>query len=133
MLPHEPLVRRADVRLEVRREGLPLHGLAQLAADVGQGAGVLDVERGQHPVDAVGEALVLEEPAVGVGGGREAVGHPDAGCREVLDHLAERRVLASDRVDVGETEVGEPGDVGGAAGHGCSFRRAAPLPRCVRG
>ncbi len=47
----------------------------------------------EHAVDAVGEALVRQEFAVGRGRRREAVGHADAGLGEVADHFAQEAFL----------------------------------------
>jgi hypothetical protein len=114
----EALVCRADVLLQIGRESLRLHRVADLPADLGEPADVVDVEVGQQPVDLVGQAILGQEPTVGVRGGREAVRHRDARLGQVLHHLAEGGVLASDRLDVTESEVLEPHDVGA---HGASF------------
>src|SRR5688572_9890268 len=72
-------------------------------------------QRRQYParqlgVDNLGQTAVGDEMAVGIRGGCEAIGYPDAGGGEVSDHLAQRCVLAADLVEIGEAEVGEPDD-----------------------
>lgn len=48
--------------------------------------------------------------AVGIRGGCEAVGYADTDRSQISDHLAQRRVLAADLVEIGKAQVGEPDD-----------------------
>src|SRR5690606_3056082 len=84
---------------------------ADLAAGRGQLADVIDIQRGQRLVDPVGQALMPEEVAVGLRGGREAAGNLDAGAGEVGDHFAKRSVLATDAFDVIHAKRFEPDNV----------------------
>ena len=69
------LERFEDLALELRRERRGQDPLADPRADARERLDVVDVERRELLRDARGEALVLQEVAIGLRGGREAVGH----------------------------------------------------------
>ena len=71
-----------------------------LAAHTRELVDVLDIELFERVVDTLVEAGFFQEQMEGVRRGREASGDPDAELGEVADHLAERRVLASDDADI---------------------------------
>ena len=73
---------------------------ADLRAHDGEPLDVIDVEVRQRVADALIEAALRQELAVGVRGGGEAAGHRHAEVRQRGDHLAERGVLAADQFDV---------------------------------
>ena len=73
-----------------------------------EGRDVVDVELGKRLVDALREPARVEEFAKREGGGGEAAGHADAGAGKLADHLAERRVLAADALDIGHAQAIEP-------------------------
>ena len=93
------------------REGLRHDQFADLASGGDQRVDVVDVERGKQLADARVEAFMSEEFAVGVGGGREAVGNAYAKFAQVADHFAQRGILAAYLADVVHPHLVEPEDV----------------------
>ena len=55
--------------------------------------------------DAVGQVVVMQEVAKRLRRGRKAGRHPHAGFGELADHLAKRRILAADNVDIGHPQL----------------------------
>ena len=120
-----PLMRSNDSRISRSSRGG--NGVARIhwrmrAPTLASVLDIVDVERRELLGDASGEALVLQEVAIGLRGGREAIGHVDAGLREVADHLAEGGVLAADGLDVVPAELGEGNGVGGHVGAHVNLR-----------
>ncbi|OIQ75439.1 hypothetical protein GALL_428950 [mine drainage metagenome] len=89
--------------------------LADLAAAIGQRAQVFDVQLVECGVDALRQAILRQEVAVGIGRGGKAAGHAHPGLGQVLDHFAEGGVLAAHAGDIGDAELFEGKDV---LGHG---------------
>ncbi len=102
-------VRRDGGGVERGADRLP-HGPQRVRVPV-QGVDLL--------LDDGGQAVVLEDLPIGRRRGGEAVGHADPGGGQVLDHLAERRVLAPHQADVADGELAE-GDGAAGVGHGWS-------------
>ena len=97
--------------LERRRQRRREDPLPDLGAAGGELADVVDVETLKLGRDAFGEAGLGEELAKALGRGREPAGHLDPGARELADHLADRRILAADPLDVVHPELFERDDV----------------------
>ena len=55
---------------------------------------VLDIQVRQFLVNTFTEAIVIEKGPVGIGGGREPLGHRNTNRVELTDHLSERCVFA---------------------------------------
>ncbi len=71
--------------------------------------------------DPLAQLVVLQEFAIGGGGGREAVGHPDAAVGQPAEHLAERGILAADRIRVRRIDVGEiPDEIAAHQAQACA-------------
>ncbi len=100
------LVGGLDLGLELGREGQLHDPLADLRAGLGQRIDVIHVERIERGIDAIGQAIVGEELAIGLGRGRETTRDTYAGG-QLADHLAERGVLAADLLDVGHAQFVE--------------------------
>ena len=66
---------------------------------------VVDVEVGERVADARVEAALRQKIPIGLRGGREAAGHAHAELGQRADHLAERGVLAADRLDVAHAQT----------------------------
>ena len=81
---------------------------ADFGAGRGQGGDVIDIERGETVLDALGQAALGDELLEGLGRGRVAAGHRDAELAQVADHLAERGVLAADLAEIGQAQRIEP-------------------------
>ena len=65
---------------------------------------VLDIEVGESLANARIEAALQQELPIRLGGGGESAGHLTPSCVERADHLAERGVLAADRLDIAHPE-----------------------------
>ena len=89
---------------EILVDGVPMEGIHNSSEALDHGIAVVYQDL------ALVESLVREELAKGGGGRGEPAGNPDARVREPSDHLAERRVLAADRVDVGDPQLVERND-----------------------
>jgi hypothetical protein len=70
-------------------------------------------------MDPLLQLALAQEQAKRLGGRGEAVGHADSFLRELAQHLAQRSVLAADRLHVGHAQVAERDDVASAL-HGLS-------------
>src|SRR5918999_242514 len=101
------LERLEDLALETRREWSREDPLADGCANRSQLLDIIHVEPPQLLRDALRERLMLQEVTIGLGGRRESVRHRDAQLGEVAEHLAERCVLAADRLDVAAAELRE--------------------------
>ena len=101
-------VGRADRLLEFGGQG----GIDDPAADIlagrHQGVDVVDVERGQPVLDALGQTALFQILLERAGRGRETAGHGDPELGEVADHLAEGGILAADLAQVGHAQLVEP-------------------------
>ena len=109
-----------DGFFEVCWERLGLDHGADFGTDGGQRAHVFGVQGVEFGVDAVRQAIELEELAEGVGGGGKAGGHFDAG-RQLGNHLPQAGVFAADDLDVGHPQFFKGHDQGGRleqVGHG---------------
>ena len=73
---------------------------ADLRADRRELLHIVDVQRLQRSCDAIRESFMLQEVAIGLRSRRESRRHDDAERRKVADHLAERGILASYRLNV---------------------------------
>jgi len=110
----------ADGFFEVGRERLGLDHGTDFGTDGGQRAHVFGVQGVQFGVDAVRQAIELEELAEGVGGGGKAGGHFDPGG-QLGNHLSQAGVLAADDFDIGHPQFFKGNDQGGRleqVGHG---------------
>src|SRR5688572_10069396 len=110
-----------EFRLEARVEDPP----ADARAGLGETQDVFDVDCGELAGDARAEPVLLEEVAVSLRRGRESAGHLDAGAGQAADHLAERRVLAADGLDVLHPQLGQGDCVTGHA-------RSSLVPHLIR-
>src|SRR6185437_15763225 len=88
------------------------------------------VQAFEPPPDAAGQAALREEFAEGIGGGGEPSGNPDSRPGKPADHLAQRRVLAADPLDIGHPEPIEIHDVL-EPGHGCPSSKLKDLVETV--
>ncbi len=104
----EPLVGGADGGLELRRERSGRDRASDGRATPPERGNVVDVERREPLLDAMPEAVFVEELAECEGSRRKAAGHADPGSCELADHLAERSVFSSDAIDVGHPQLIEP-------------------------
>jgi len=86
--------------LEVGVEGRIHDPLADARAAARQRLDVLDVERGKLGSDALVETILVQELAVGVGSGGEALRHAHAEAGEGAQHFAYRGILAADALDI---------------------------------
>jgi hypothetical protein len=93
-----------DRRLQGGRKRLRLDPGTDLRTGFGQGAHVLGVERIQTGVDAVRQAVVLQEFAKGVRRGGEPGGDLHTGG-QLGNHFAEAGVLAADYLDIAHSQV----------------------------
>jgi len=110
----------ADGLFQIGRERLGLDHGADLGAGGRQRADVLGVERIEPGIDALGQAVVLEELAERVGRGGKAGGHLHA-AGQLRNHLAEAGVLAADGLDIAHPELFKGNDQVGRTeqlGHG---------------
>ena len=99
-----------DLRFELRRKRRIDDPSTNLGAGLHERIHVVDIERLERGTDALGEPLVSEKLAIGVGGGGKSTGHANAGG-QLADHLAERSVLAAHLLHVGHAQFGEWDDV----------------------
>ena len=132
---HEAVVEGFDFRLQARLERRVDDPLTDLGAAGGQGADVVHVQAFQALGDALAEGGaavdgMVQEVAEGLRRSGEAARHAHAGLGQLADHLAERRVLAADRLDVGHAQGFERGDVDGFARAG--RRGIGRLQYCIR-
>jgi hypothetical protein len=100
------LVGGLDLGLELGRERQLDDPVADLRAGLRQCIDVVDVERVERRVDAVGKAIVGEELAISIRRGRKAARDTHAGG-QLADHLAERGVLATHDFDIGHAQFVE--------------------------
>jgi len=100
--------------LQIGREGLGLDHGADLRAHAGQGAHVFGVEARELGADLVGQAIVGQEFAEGVGRGGKAGGHAHT-LGQLGDHFAEGGVFTAHRLDIGHSQVFKRYDQGGRA------------------
>ena len=103
---------------ELELAGLWVHSEKKAGRDAGELPGVRHVQDVEGREHALLDAVATHVSSVGLGRHREAARHAHTGVAEVADHLAERRVLASDRRQVGQRDLGEGDDESGG--------RAAP-------
>ncbi len=89
-----------NLGFQVRREGRGQNPVADLRADRGELLHIVDVQRLQRSCDAIRESFMLQKVAIRLRSRRESRRHDDAERRQVADHLAERGILAADRLDV---------------------------------
>lgn len=104
----EPRVGGGDRAGEIRRHRRGGDGLAKRAPARGQ---VRDVRRVEVRERAHGERIEprrAHEVPVGACGDGEAVGHAHACRTQAPVQLAERRILAADLSDIGQTDLREP-------------------------
>src|SRR3546814_8363329 len=66
---------RANVLIKCLRERRFEHRLADRLAGARQFGDVIDIEFGEHAIDAFGQTFIGQELAVGIGGGCKTVGH----------------------------------------------------------
>ena len=103
--------RFADGGRDVVGEGRLFDRTPNLAAHARELEDVLDIELFERVVDTLVEPGFLQEQMEGVRRGCEASGDSNAELGEVADHLAERRVLASDEADIRHPGLVERFDV----------------------
>ena len=70
--------------------------MADLRAGLSQSVHIIDIELVQDSIDAVVEATLLEELAIGVCRGGKAAGNRNTGIGQIADHFAERSIFAPD-------------------------------------
>ena len=87
-------------------------GFNDPAADFGTGRGqfgdVVDIQRGQAILDALGKPALRDELLECRSGGGIAARHGNAELAQVADHLAERGVLATDLAKIGQAQRIQP-------------------------
>ena len=98
--------------LQSRRKWGGEHPAADLLADGGEAVHIVHVERRERLADALIQAALREEIAVGLRGGGEAARDRHAESRETRNHLADRGVLAADDLDILALQFLERNDVG---------------------
>jgi hypothetical protein len=86
---------------------------------------IVDVEAHAFRRNALAKAALREEVAVGLGRRRETVRHAHARLGQLPDHLAERRILAADGLDVRHAQPCEGNCVAGHA-------RSSLVPHLLR-
>ncbi len=111
VLAEHQLVGFTQGGLEGRRQRGIDDPLANLAASLGKGVDVIDVETRKLLVDSIVEPLVGEKLAIGLGGGGETARHRDAGAGQVGNHFAEGSVLAPYSLDVVHAQLIKPQNV----------------------
>ena len=116
------LIEIIDAGLQGRGEGLFHDPATDAGADLGQFRHVLYVEVIEFGLDALVQPVLGEKLAVGIRGGGEAPGDLHADFRQVMDHFAQRGVLAAHDGHVVHAKVAKPADI---VGHGES-----PLGYC---
>ena len=119
----QPLVRAADLGLQIRRERLRHHRLPDLFPRRSQRLHVVGVQSRQPGADPLRQTGVADEPAIGLRRRGEPVGHPHPQPGQVRDHLPQRRVLPAHLLQVRQAQLREPANVGRAidravTGHG---------------
>jgi len=115
----QPGMELTDLGLQRGRQRRRHHPGPDLGPGSGQRLDVLDVERRQPGMDPLLQLALAQEQAKRLGGRGEAVGHADSFLHELAQHLAQRSVLAADRLHVGHAQVAERDDVASAL-HGLS-------------
>ena len=94
------------------------HPCPDRLAHLGQGAYVAEIERGEGPLDPLGQAGFAEVQAEGVGREDEPLRNPHALSAQGVQHLAERGILAAHPIEVGEGDARQRNNVGeGGVGH----------------
>lgn len=93
----------ADGLFQIGRERLAFHHGTNFRADSGEGADIVHVQSGQLGRDLAGQTFKGQELAEGMGRGGKAGRHAHA-LGQLRNHLAERGVLAADRLDVGHAQ-----------------------------
>ena len=116
------LIKIIDAGLQGRGEGLVHDPATDAGADLGQFRHVLHVEVIELGLDALVQPILGEKLAVGLRGGGEASRDLHADFRQVMDHLAQRGVLAAHNGHVVHAKIAKPADI---VGHGES-----PLGYC---
>jgi hypothetical protein len=81
------------------------HPVADLRTGFRQLIDVIDIQRVQCSIDAVGQALMGEKLAVGRRRGGETARHADAGSGELSNHFAQRGILAAHLADIGHAQM----------------------------
>ncbi len=102
----------ADFLFQARLERCGRDPVADLGAGLGQGLDVVDVQGLQALRDALGQVVVGKEVAEGERGGGKAARNPDAGFRQLGDHLPQRRILAADDFHVSHAQLLERQHIG---------------------
>ena len=124
-------VARAQLVFERRRQGRRLDPAADISARGRERPYVGHVEIGEALANPAVEPVAGQELAERVRGGREPAGHPHAGCRQLADQLAERRVLAADAGHVGHSQGVERENPFHGRSHAVGASRAAPRVGCA--
>jgi hypothetical protein len=70
----------------------------------GQLLDVVDIQIAEQLVYARVESVLRKEFTIGMRGRGETAGHANIQCRELADHFAQRGILATDAMDVGESQ-----------------------------
>jgi len=94
-----------DFVFQVLGEWRVEHPVADLRTGFRQLIDVIDIQRVQCSIDAVGQALMGEKLAVGRRRGGEAARHADAGSRELGNHFTQRGILAAHLADIGHAQM----------------------------
>ena len=81
------------------------HPAADLLPRLRQSPHVIDVQGIQPRADALAQPALVEEQPERLGCRREPVRHAQPGRRQLAEHLAQGRVLAAHRFDVGHAEL----------------------------
>jgi hypothetical protein len=90
----------ADARFQSGRQRRFHHPAANLAPGLGQGDGVVDVEREELGGNAIRKSVVGQEFTEGIGRGGESAGDADPLVGQVVDHLPQGGVLATHLVHI---------------------------------
>ena len=102
------LVGGPDLGFQLGRKRRLDQEFADGLAGLREGLNVIDIQFGEHPVDAIGEPLVGQKFTIGTGCGRKTARHLHPGLRQMLDHFSEGGILAADDFHVGHAKFLEP-------------------------
>ena len=106
------LPRRDERLLKGSGEGGFEHPATDALTAAGESFHIIDIQAGQFLCDARIEAVMREEFAKGIRGGRESWGHFDAQPAQMADHLAQGGVLAADALDIVHAQLGKRDHIG---------------------
>ncbi|OIQ78749.1 hypothetical protein GALL_395460 [mine drainage metagenome] len=98
-------IRSADGLLEVGRKGRVDNPLADLFANLRQGAHVVRIQGGQRRFDAPLQPAGAQDFAEGMRRGAKPARHAHSGSGELADHFAQRSILAADLVDIAHSHI----------------------------